>query len=234
MQALADRLHTRLVEGGAAFVAETVTSVRPCPEGGAEVTAGGTSERYDGVVLAVPAAVAVRLLGELAPPELGDIPTASVALVTMEYAAAELQPTPGVSGILVSRQEGLLTTACSYAGAKWPHWATPGRTLLRVSTGRDGDRRFTGMEDETLVARLAGELRLVAGATGDPSAWRVSRWPDAFPQYRVGHLQAVARIEARLQATAPGVRLAGASYRGAGVPACIGSGRRAAAAILVG
>jgi oxygen-dependent protoporphyrinogen oxidase len=60
----------------------------------------------------------------------------------------------------------------------------------------------------------------------------VSRWADAFPQYRVGHLRTVAGIEATLRAAVPGVRLAGASYRGAGVPACIASGRRAAASLL--
>jgi oxygen-dependent protoporphyrinogen oxidase len=231
MQALTDRLARRLSEADVAFVAEAATSVRPCPDGGVEVTAGSGARRFDGAILAVPAAAAARLLGDLAPSGLGDIPTASVALVTMEYAASDLEPPPGASGILVSRQEGLLMTACSYAGAKWPHWAAPGRTLLRVSTGRDGDRRYTGMDDETLVARLAGELRLVAGAKGDPTGWRVSRWADAFPQYRVGHLLTVARIEAALPA---GVRLAGSSYRGAGVPACIGSGRKAAAALIAG
>jgi protoporphyrinogen/coproporphyrinogen III oxidase len=232
MQAVADRLATRLIEAGTVVVEEAVTGVRPCPEGGVEVSAGGTTERYDAVVLAVPAAAAALMLGDLAPAGLGSIPTASVALVTMEYAAADLVPPAGVSGILVSRSEGLLMTACSFASTKWPHWAAPGRVLLRVSTGREGDARFTGMDDETLVGRLDRELRLVGGATGDPSAWRVSRWADAFPQYRVGHLQAVDRIEAELQASAPGVRLAGASYRGAGVPACIGSGRRAATALV--
>jgi oxygen-dependent protoporphyrinogen oxidase len=39
-------------------------------------------------------------------------------------------------------------------------------------------------------------------------------------------------IEAALAATVPQVALAGASYRGSGIPACIASGRRAATSLL--
>ena len=216
-----------LVDESETFVDQAVTSVRALPSG--EVAVDG--ERYDGAIIATPAAAAAALLGDAAPAGLGAIPTASVSLVTMEYAASDLDAPPGVSGILVARDEGMLMTACSFAGTKWPHWSTPGRVLLRVSTGRDGDLRQARLDDVTLVERLADELRTVTGATGDPVAWRVSRWDGAFPQYRVGHLETVAGIETALRAGAPGVRLAGASYRGAGVPACIASGRRAAASL---
>jgi oxygen-dependent protoporphyrinogen oxidase len=42
----------------------------------------------------------------------------------------------------------------------------------------------------------------------------------------------VAAVEANLAATAPGLVLAGAAYRGLGLPACIRQGRAAAAAAL--
>ncbi len=62
--------------------------------------------------------------------------------------------------------------------------------------------------------------------------WRVSRWPAALPQYGLGHLQRVAAIRTTLSREAPMVALAGSSYGGVGVPACIGSGRRSAKEIL--
>ena len=55
----------------------------------------------------------------------------------------------------------------------------------------------------------------------------MTRWPEAFPQYAVGHLGRVAGIEAAA-ARLPALALAGAAYRGVGIPACIASGRRAA------
>ncbi len=58
----------------------------------------------------------------------------------------------------------------------------------------------------------------------------VARWPGAFPQYRVHHLLRTAGIEAAV-ARLGGIAVAGAAYRGVGIPACIASGRAAARAV---
>jgi oxygen-dependent protoporphyrinogen oxidase len=60
-----------------------------------------------------------------------------------------------------------------------------------------------------------------------PRHARVTRWPGAFPQYRPHHAELVAAIEAALPS---GLVVAGASYHGIGVPACIKSARNAAQA----
>ena len=60
-----------------------------------------------------------------------------------------------------------------------------------------------------------------------PTATLVTRWRHAFPQYRVGHLLRVSGIEAAVKRL-PALAVAGAPYRGVGIPACIGSGREAA------
>jgi oxygen-dependent protoporphyrinogen oxidase len=60
----------------------------------------------------------------------------------------------------------------------------------------------------------------------------VIRWPQGFPQYTVGHLERVAAIEAAVARDLPGIMLAGAAYRGVGIPACIASARRAVAGAL--
>ena len=48
-----------------------------------------------------------------------------------------------------------------------------------------------------------------------------------MPQYHVGHLERVDRIES-IVAEFTGLELAGKSYRGVGIPACIASGFAAA------
>ncbi|GIS98676.1 MAG: hypothetical protein CM1200mP26_03890 [Acidimicrobiales bacterium] len=63
---------------------------------------------------------------------------ASVALATIAYDRADLEVDPAQSGFLVGRSEGLLMTACSFAGSKWAHLDHPERTVLRVSCGRIG------------------------------------------------------------------------------------------------
>ena len=56
----------------------------------------------------------------------------------------------------------------------------------------------------------------------------VTRWMASLPQYRVNHLLRVGGIESAVDRL-HGVEIAGAAYRGVGVPACIASGRQAAA-----
>ena len=116
-------------------------------------------------------------------------------------------------------------TACSWGSSKWPHWAAPGRVVLRISAGRSDDERAVQLDDDDLVARLHAEVAEVLGIKGDPDQAVVTRWPRSFPQYAIGHLDRVARIEAALP---DHVALAGAAYRGVGLPACIASGRAAA------
>jgi len=48
----------------------------------------------------------------------------------------------------------------------------------------------------------------------------INRFPDAMPQYHVGHLDLVSAIQAKLHAL-PGLYLAGNGYRGIGIPDCI-------------
>lgn len=203
------------------------------------VTAG-TSDRFDAAILAIPAEAAGALLREASPraaSRLASMSSASVAVVTFAYPPAALpglRSWPGCSGFLVPASEGRLMTACSIGSAKWPHWSGGSHTVLRVSAGRAGDDRAIGMDDDALVALLHHELEASLGAASTPVATRVSRWPAGFPQYRVGHLDGVAAIEAALAVDAPGVSLAGASYRGVGIPACIASGTAAAEAAYRG
>jgi oxygen-dependent protoporphyrinogen oxidase len=51
-----------------------------------------------------------------------------------------------------------------------------------------------------------------------------------MPQYALGHLDLVCEVEQRA-AKLPGLTLAGAAYRGVGVPDCVHSGEGAAEAV---
>jgi oxygen-dependent protoporphyrinogen oxidase len=230
MQALSERLVTALRDRGVAFERVGVSGLRSLNHGQLALEPEG--QRFDGVVLAVPAAVAADLLrpdpaAATAAAGLRSIPTASVVLTTLAYRADELVIPAGASGFLVPKDEGRLRTACSFGSNKWPHWSEPGTAILRASAGRAHDDRPFQMDDETLVERVHEEVAEALGATASPTAWRIHRWPGSFPQYTVDHLERVATIEANLRRTLPRTVLAGASYWGSGIPACIASGRRA-------
>ena len=224
----------RLTAGLDLRLGTTVTRLDRDGSGWRVALASGDVLEASDVVVTTPAYAAadlVRPLSATTADALASIDHASVSLVVMAYARdAVTRPLDG-SGFLVPRREGRLMTACSWASAKWPHWTQGDHVLVRVSAGRFGDDRAMHLDDATLVERLHGELSEAVGLTAAPVATRVARWPRSFPQYAVGHLDRVAAAEAALEAAAPGVVLAGAAYRGVGIPACIAQGASAAARI---
>ncbi len=202
------------------------------------IRTAGDEVDVDGVVVALPAPAAAVLLrphdGALAD-ALDEVTYASVALVTLRLADDAVgRPLDG-SGFLVPRGErndpDHLITACTWLTSKWPELRRRGDVLLRASVGRDGDDRFESLDDDELVRRSVDELKVMMGVGGSPLDAVVTRWPQAFPQYRVGHLSRVAAVE-DAAGRLPAIALAGAGLHGVGIPACIGSGRRAARTVL--
>ncbi|MDE3085378.1 MAG: protoporphyrinogen oxidase [Acidobacteriota bacterium] len=197
-------------------------------------TADGAPLEADAVVLAVPAPRAAALvaphdagLAEL----LGALSYASVTLVTLRFATGDVPPLPPGTGYLVPRTGGAMVTACTWMSAKWPELARPGDVLVRASLGRFGDDRALAMDDDALVGRAVAELTPALGLRGGPTDAMVARFPLAFPQYTVGHLDRVAAME-QAAGRLGGLALAGAALRGVGIPACIASGRRAARSVV--
>ena len=186
----------------------------------------------DGVVLATPAHVTAPLLEPVVPgvaAALQQVPYASVVMTLLAYDDDRFGD---ASGFLVPKTEGLLISAASWASTKWAHLAQPGRLLLRVSAGRYGDDRALHLDDSTLVARVRADLATTMDLHAEPTDVKVVRWERAFPQYPPGHPQRMAAAMAELASAAPNVALAGAAVNGVGIPACIGSGRAAARAIV--
>jgi protoporphyrinogen/coproporphyrinogen III oxidase len=231
-----DALAARLAERGVAVSRSCpVEALERRPGGGYRLTTPGGALDVDGVVLAVPAPAAARLLAAVAPaaaPPLAGVQAASVVLVGLAYRPGDAPPDPVGSGFLVPRPERRLMTACSWASAKWAHLGADGLVRLRVSAGRVDDPRATAMDDDEVVDRLRVELAAAVRVEADPVDVVVARWPDGFPQYAPGHLRRMAAVHAELDRTAPGVALAGAGLGGVGLPACIGSGRAAATRVL--
>jgi len=187
----------------------------------------------DAVVVALPASPAARLLSDVAPhaaAELAAIDYASVGIVALAYPpSAVTRRRPG-SGFLVAATERLAIKACTWSWQKWAHLAGD-PLVLRCSVGRAGESEHLQRDDADLVAVVHRDLQATMGLSAPPVASRVTRWGGALPQYAVGHLERVDRVE-RAVAALPGLAVAGAAYRGVGIPACIDSGERAAARIV--
>jgi oxygen-dependent protoporphyrinogen oxidase len=187
----------------------------------------------DAVILALPGRPASRLLAGVpgaaaASAALGEISYASMAIVTLAYPAAAFPQLPDTSGYLVPAVDGHPVKAVTFSSVKWPLLRQRAADLIfvRCSLGRIGEEQVLQRDDAELTALAAADLAAATGVRGAPAASLVTRWGGALPQYSVGHLDRVARIQASLAAQ-PRLAACGAAYAGVGIPACIATARTA-------
>lgn len=197
-----------------------------------EIGSPGRAEvvHADAVVLAVPPPAARRLLADVAPAAAAGyagIEVGSMAVVTMVF--PDGVTLPDSSGVLLAagerRSDGTPFTAKAFThtSVKWP--STPPR--LRASIGRVGETELLRRDDEDLLAAVRADLADLTGVDTPPIEWRLTRWGGGLPQYGVGHVAAVEAIE-RAVREVPGLAVAGASFRGVGIPACVDTATAAA------
>ncbi|MCF2526258.1 protoporphyrinogen oxidase [Yinghuangia soli] len=217
----------------------TVRALNRTPDGWQVVVGDTRSPELldaDAVVVAVPAAPAARLLAphsHVAAVELGSIEYAGMAIVTMAFRRADLAHALPGSGFLVPPVDGRRIKASTFASNKWG-WidqAGPDTFVLRTSLGRAGEEAVLQRDDADLVADSLADLHDAVGIAAAPLETRVTRWGGGLPQYAIGHLGRVACVEDAVERL-PGLEVCGAAYHGVGIPACIASGRRAAAGVL--
>jgi oxygen-dependent protoporphyrinogen oxidase len=234
---LPEVLSARLAEAGVDVRTGAVVRELETDGTGWLVSTGPTTavrrERFDGVVLATPAAPTSRLLRQVAPAAAGALAAveyASMAIITFAL-DGPVPPELDGSGFLVPPTEPLTIKASTFSSVKWP-WlarAHPDRTYLRASVGRHREEASLQRSDAELVEVALADLRSVlGGGFPDPVATHVQRWGGGLPQYAVGHRTRLAPT----RDLPPGLALCGAAYDGVGIPACIASGRAASRAVL--
>jgi len=190
----------------------------------------GQSIVADAVVLATPAFVTARLLADLAPAAatvLAEALYADVATIWLAYPRSAVPRPLDGTGFLVPPEEDKLLVGCTWSSAKWPHLADDSLVLIRCLVGRHGDRRWVGMDDDTLVGHVHDELVEAMGLTADPVQQRIQRWPRGLPQYLVGHQDRLDAVDAGLR-DLPRLYLTGAAYRGVGLASCVADAERTA------
>jgi oxygen-dependent protoporphyrinogen oxidase len=216
------------------------TALRQSPSSGYpwEVDTTTTTTPANAIIVATPAKVCSQLLGHFDPAleELRSIATAGAAMITFAVDRSRVTLPERGTGVLVplgtdwSGEGSMMVTAITLLDRKWPHLRRDADVLLRAHVGRSDDERWAHLSDEDLSSRVAQELAVLLPQFNTPNESLVQRWRPGLPQYFVGHERMVA--SARAACNALHLALAGNSYDGVGVPASVGSGRRAAREIL--
>lgn len=215
-----------------------VTSVESIPSTNSPLFrlhfSNGSIEEFDAVIVAASGGRTANLVREFdanLATELASIEFASSALVISGHRLADIRDPLKAFGLVIPHNERRKILAVSFSSRKFPNRAPADRVLLRTFVGGALQPELFALSDEEMIATVRSELSDILGVTGSPDFIRVYRYPNAMPQYHVGHLERVARIE-KLLAQYPGLELAGISYRGVGIPDVIASGEQAAERVI--
>lgn len=209
----------------------SVVSLAPPPPGGTLhrlILDGGETLDADAVVLAVPTHTAARLVTDLAPPlarHLAEQRHVSLATLSLGYETGpgiELPPGFGFFLPAASRRSLL---ACTFTSTKFDDRVPRGGVLVRAFLGGATQEEKLDQDDDALVAAVRRDLAELTGLRAEPLVSRLHRWPRGYPQYELGHLERLSRLEENLP---EGLFLAGSGYRGVGLSDCIKDGYAAA------
>jgi oxygen-dependent protoporphyrinogen oxidase len=202
--------------------AQGVAGLAPEGRGWRVSVTGGSTHDADGVLLALPAYAAGRLLeavGVTHARALAETLYASSITVSLAYRAEQVQrPLIGTGFVAASGQ----LRACTYASQKFPGRAPDGHVLLRA---------FLPLADGDPAQAAHVQLAAILGIRGEPLWSRAFYWNRGLPRYGAHHADQVTAVRRRL-ARLPPIAIAGAGYDGAGVSACVRSGREAGKGIL--
>ena len=196
--------------------------------------ADGSTHTFDAVIVTAAAHHAAGMLVELdreLAGELHQIEYASTALVVTGHRLADVAHPLNAFGLVVPQRERRKVLAVSFSSRKFPDRAPNGSVLLRTFVGGALQPELFELPDEELISLVQAELADIFGVRGERELTRVYRYPRAMPQYHVGHLDRVARIEA-LTRRHPGLALTGNAYRGVGVPDVIAGAESVANGII--
>ncbi len=235
MQELVNAIHRRLPEGSVRLRAPIARLDRDEDRQRWRASIEGHEAlEADAIILATPAyrtAEIIEPLASTAAEDLRQISYASTATVSLAYRRNDFPDPPDSFGFVVPAIEGRTIIACTFSSLKYPNRAPEDKILLRAFVGGSLQPEDFNAEDATIIKNVRDEIAALLGVDAAPIFSRIWRYPKSMPQYHVGHLDRIERIEAAL-GRFPTLALAGSAYHGVGISDCVRTGEAAAEAIV--
>ncbi|MDA0841280.1 MAG: protoporphyrinogen oxidase [Planctomycetota bacterium] len=231
LQTLTDKLKASLPEG----CVQTGVSVNQVSREGKgwQLETNKHPMSADALCLAIPANLAGGLLNKVSPnlsSELTGIEYHGAITANMVFRREDVDHPLNGMGFVVPAVERKNIIACSFSSVKFEGRAPGEFALLRAYIGGPGQQSLLGRDDTFIADLVERDLHAILGLQAKPMQTHISYSKNVMPQYHIGHLDRVERIERQL-AQVPGLALAGNAYRGVGIPDCIRSATAAAAAL---
>ncbi len=170
--------------------------------------------RARSVVLAAPAYAAAAMIEGIAPDAaaaLAGVDYAPIAIVASAYRRSDVAHSLAGFGFLVPKREHHHILGCLFSSSMFDGRAPEGSVLLTSFAGGRRNPGIASASDAEIATSVRAELAARLGAHGAPLWQEVARWPQAIPQYDIGHLDRMRRIDAA-EAAVPGLYFC-ANYR---------------------
>jgi oxygen-dependent protoporphyrinogen oxidase len=162
---------------------------------------------------------------------LAAIPYVSTATVSLGFRREDVAHPLNGFGYVVPRSERKTILATTWSSSKFEGRANQEEVLIRSFVGGAHQEEMVDRSDTELADTVFKECQPILGISGGPIVSRVYKWKKANPQYNMGHLLRVGEIE-KASAKHGGFFLAGAAYKGVGIPDCIQQGSETAEKII--
>lgn len=214
---------------------DKVTSVGKKSDGYTVELVSGREFTADFVVLATPHQVAQQVLdSKELDEEFQQLTNSSLISVYLGFDIADENLPEDGTGFIVSEGSDVVCNACTWTSRKWRHTSQRHHLLVRLfyKSSNPAYDELKALSEEGLVKVALSDIQKSLTIKAKPSTVEVTKWEGLMPNYHMGQKAAVDALEAKMATWVPNVHLAGSSYYGVGIGACIQNGKRTAQMIV--
>ena len=185
----------------------------------------------DYIVLSIPDQAAKDLLHD---PNLDDdfskLKNSSLISIYFGFDLPDSKLPADGTGFIVSKNSNLSCNACTWTSRKWPNTSENGRLLVRLfyKSSIPSYQEMDAMDDEQLQEVGLKDIELALGFREKPISVEITKWKNAMPNYTIQHPESIKSINEKLASDYPNIVIAGCSYYGVGIGACITNGKELA------
>lgn len=230
LSSLINRLEEMLPE--VEFYKNTATTEVTKNSNGYNVTFdNGESIQTDVVVLAVPNNVVRNLLKDKQlESDLEKFTNGSAITMYLGFDIPDAVLPADGTGFIVSHNSDLVCNASTWTSRKWKHTSENGNLLVRLFYKSNNPKyeELVAMTDEELTKVALEDIRLSLNIEEKPVVVNIEKWINAMPKYDLAHNETLQVVLDKLDSQYPNLFVAGCSYFGVGIGACIENGKNTA------
>lgn len=191
--------------------------------------ANGETIVADQVVMALPNDVVQHVLrDESLDQYFNQFSTASAITIYLGFDVPDAVLPEDGTGFIVSHNADLQCNAVTWTSRKWKHTSAESKLLVRLfyKSINPEYEKLRVMSDDELADVALEDVRKSLGIEEKPVVVNVTKWIDQMPKYDLAHHEALKGLTTELAVNYPNLSLAGCSYFGVGIGACIQNGKK--------